>query len=111
MFEFMVPLAAVQVFALWPLHRVYSNTPNLAMDAAALKDKVRVDSAGVLISVICGNVLFLLFSSGKPGWALAHSDGTDDSLPIGTASRDWLDECLTFARRWRLKLSAASGVI
>jgi len=75
MFKFMVPLAAVQVFTLWLLHRVYSNVPNLVMDAAALKDKGRVDAAGVLISVICGYVLFLLFfqREGKRFFA-AHTE-------------------------------------
>jgi serine phosphatase RsbU (regulator of sigma subunit) len=75
LFKFMIPFAAVQVFVLWLLHRVYSNTPNLVMDAAALKDKVRVDAAGVLISVICGYVLFLLFfqREGKRFFA-AHTE-------------------------------------
>lgn len=60
MFGSMIPLAAVQVFALWLLHRVFSNMPRVAMDIAALNDRVRVDAAGVLISVICGYVLFLV---------------------------------------------------
>ena len=71
----MIPLAAVQVSAIWLLDRVYRNRPNLAMDAAALKDKVRVDATGVLISVICGYVLFLLFfqREGKRFFA-AHTE-------------------------------------
>ena len=61
MFKFMIPLAVVQVFAIVALHRAYINMPNLAMDAAALKDKLRVDTAGTFISVVCGYVLFLVF--------------------------------------------------
>ncbi len=75
MFKSMIPLAAVQVPALWLLVRVYSNMPTLAMDAAAFKDKLRVDAAGVLISFICGYVLFLLFfqREGKRFFA-AHTE-------------------------------------
>jgi hypothetical protein len=75
MFKLMVPLAGVQVFALWLLHHVYSNMPHLVMDAAALKDKVRVDGAGALISVVCGYVLFLVFfqREGKRFFA-AHTE-------------------------------------
>src|SRR6266568_2140730 len=65
----------LQVPALWLLVRVYSNMPTLAMDAAAFKDKLRVDAAGVLISFICGYVLFLLFfqREGKRFFA-AHTE-------------------------------------
>ncbi len=75
MLKSMIPLAAVQVSALWLLHRVYSNMPSVAMDTAAFKDRVRVDAAGVLISVICGYVLFLLFfqREGKRFFA-AHTE-------------------------------------
>jgi serine phosphatase RsbU (regulator of sigma subunit) len=75
MFKSMIPLAAVQVSALWLLHRVYSNMPSVAMDAAAFKDRVRVDAAGVLIAVIFGYVLFLLFfqREGKRFFA-AHTE-------------------------------------
>ncbi len=75
MFKLMVPLAGVQVFALWLLHHVHSNMPHLVMDAAALKDKVRVDAAGALISVVCGYVLFLVFfqREGKRFFA-AHTE-------------------------------------
>src|SRR6266567_2939082 len=54
----------LQVPALWLLVRVYSNMPTLAMDAAA-----------VLISFICGYVLFLLFfqREGKRFFA-AHTE-------------------------------------
>jgi hypothetical protein len=48
MFKSMIPLAAVQVPALWLLVRVYSNMPSLGTDAAALRDKVKVDAAGVV---------------------------------------------------------------
>jgi len=49
--------------------------PRLAMDAVALKHKLKVDSAGVLICVICGYVLFLLFfqREGKRFFA-AHTE-------------------------------------
>jgi hypothetical protein len=75
MFKSMIPLAAVQFSAIWLLGRVYRSRANLAMDAAALKDKVRVDATGVLISVICGYVLFLLFfqREGKRFFA-AHTE-------------------------------------
>jgi hypothetical protein len=75
MFKSMIPLAAVQFSALWLLHIVYSNMPSLAMDAAALKDKVRVDATGALISVVCGYVLFLVFfqREGKRFFA-AHTE-------------------------------------
>jgi hypothetical protein len=75
MFKSMIPLAAVQVTLLWLLHHVYSNMPRLVMDAVALKDKLRGDSAGVLICVICGYVLFLLFfqREGKRFFA-AHTE-------------------------------------
>src|SRR6266702_4790911 len=46
MFKSMIPLAAVQVSTIWLLHRVYGNMPRLAVDAAALKDKLRLDAAG-----------------------------------------------------------------
>lgn len=61
MFKSMIPLAAVQITALWLLGRVYRNMPRLAMDAATIKDKLTVDAAGILISFIGGYVLFLLF--------------------------------------------------
>lgn len=54
MFKSMIPLAAVQIATIWLLGRVYSNRSTLAIDPAALKDKLRVDTTGVLISVICG---------------------------------------------------------
>ena len=75
MFKSMIPLAAVQISAIWLLGRVYSNPPDLAVDVAALKDKVRVDATGVLVSVICGYVLFLLFfqREGKRFFA-AHTE-------------------------------------
>lgn len=75
MFKLMVPLVAVQVAVLWLLHRVYSNMPSLVMDVAALKDKVRVDAFGILISLVCGYVLFLLFfqREGKRFFA-AHTE-------------------------------------
>jgi hypothetical protein len=75
MFKSMIPLAAVQVTLLWLLHHVHSNMPHLVMDAVALKDKLRGDSAGVLICVICGYVLFLLFfqREGKRFFA-AHTE-------------------------------------
>jgi serine phosphatase RsbU (regulator of sigma subunit) len=75
MFKSMIPLAAVQVSAIRLLGHVYSSRSNLAMDAAALKDKVRVDATGALISVICGYVLFLLFfqREGKRFFA-AHTE-------------------------------------
>jgi Stage II sporulation protein E (SpoIIE) len=61
MFKSMVPLAAVQVSSLWLLHIVYSGMPKLAMDAAALRNKLKLDTAGTLICVIGGYVLFLVF--------------------------------------------------
>lgn len=57
----MLPLAAVQVSSLWLLHIVYSGMPKLAMDAAALRNKLKLDTAGTLICVIGGYVLFLVF--------------------------------------------------
>ncbi len=75
MFKSMIPLAAVQVLALWLLVRVYRDRPQLMMDAAALMVKLRVDAAGVLVSFICGYVFFLLFfqREGKRFFA-AHTE-------------------------------------
>jgi Stage II sporulation protein E (SpoIIE) len=75
MFKSMIPLAAALVSAIWWLDYVYSNVPSLAMDAAAFEEKLRVDSSGTLISVICGYALFLLFfrREGKRFFA-AHTE-------------------------------------
>jgi hypothetical protein len=75
MFKSMIPLAAVQITALWLLVRVYRNMPSLAMDAATIKDKLTVDAAGILISFTGGYVLFLLFfqREGKRFFA-AHTE-------------------------------------
>lgn len=61
MFKSMIPLAAVQVLSLWVLHSVYSRMPTLAKDAAALTNKLKLDTAGTMICVIAGYVLFLVF--------------------------------------------------
>jgi Stage II sporulation protein E (SpoIIE) len=61
MFKSMVPLAVVQVLSLWLLHSVYSSMPTLANDAAALSNKLKLDTAGTMICVIGGYVLFLVF--------------------------------------------------
>ncbi|HEX4785165.1 MAG TPA: PP2C family protein-serine/threonine phosphatase [Candidatus Sulfotelmatobacter sp.] len=65
----------MQVLALWLLVRAYRDGPQLLMDAAALKEKLRVDAAGVLLSFICGYLLFLLFfqREGKRFFA-AHAE-------------------------------------
>jgi hypothetical protein len=75
MFRSMIPLAIVEVLALWLLSRLYSNGPRLAMNAMALKSKLWIDSTGILICVIGGYVLFLLFfeREGKRFFA-AHTE-------------------------------------
>lgn len=61
MFKSMIPLAVVQVLILWLLVRVSSQGRNFPMDAATLKDKLTVDTTGILICVFGGYALFLLF--------------------------------------------------
>ena len=75
MFKSMIPLATVQMVVLWVLVRAHSHRPNLAMDAAALKDKLRVDTIGILICVFGGYALFLRFfeREGKHFFA-AHTE-------------------------------------
>src|SRR6266567_1370431 len=75
MFKSMIPLAVGQVSTIWLLHRVYVNMRKLALDSAALKDKLRLDAAGAMILVISGYVLFLLFfqREGKRFFA-AHTE-------------------------------------
>jgi hypothetical protein len=61
MFKSMIPLAAVQVLILWLLVRVSNQGRTLPLDPAPLKDKLTVDTTGILICVFGGYVLFLLF--------------------------------------------------
>jgi hypothetical protein len=74
-FRSMIPLAAMQGLVLWLLYRVYSHRPSFPMHAAALRDKLNIDTAGILISVFGGYVLFLLFfeREGKHFFA-AHTE-------------------------------------
>lgn len=75
MFVSMIPLAVVQVSTIWLLGRVYGNTPMLAVDSAAFKDKLRLDAGGAMILIISEYVLFLLFfqREGKRFFA-AHAE-------------------------------------
>ncbi len=77
MFKSMIPLAGVQVSAIWLLNRAYGNAPKLALNSAALRDKLVLDSAGAMVLVISGYVLFLLFFQweGKRFFA-AHTEIT-----------------------------------
>ena len=61
MFKSMIPLAGVQVSVIWLLHPAYSHAPKFASNSAELGDKLALDSAGAMILVISGYVLFLLF--------------------------------------------------
>ena len=56
----MIPLAGVQVSLIWLLHRAYGHESKLASDSAELANKLALDSAGAIILIISGYVLFLL---------------------------------------------------
>jgi hypothetical protein len=77
MFKSMILLAGVQVSFIWFLHQTYGNAPKLALNSAALGNKLTLDSAGAMVLVISGYVMFLLFFQweGKRFFA-AHTEIT-----------------------------------